>query len=140
MPTWRSHSMHRIAHIFFLTHNRISARSALECGRLRPLWVPCDGRAKRHCMHSIRLHGLTILPFANDSDAVSHERHKERKAVASDRTPKRCAPTQKNMGDAAKSLSPRKELAKPLSNSAKPLQEPQIQSCVVRDGMLPSRR
>ncbi len=33
-------------------HNRISARSALECGRLRPLFVPCDGNAKRHCMDS----------------------------------------------------------------------------------------
>ncbi len=33
-------------------HNRISARSALECGRLRPLFVPWDGNAKRHCMDS----------------------------------------------------------------------------------------
>ncbi len=46
--------MHGVAHIFFLTHNRISARSALECGRLRPLWVPCDGNAKRRCTDSVK--------------------------------------------------------------------------------------
>ena len=39
-----------------------------------------------------RLHVLTILPLGNYSDAVAHDRRKEPKAVASDRTPKRCAP------------------------------------------------
>ncbi len=36
-------------------NNRISARSALECGRLRPLWVPCDGRVQRHHYNSLRV-------------------------------------------------------------------------------------
>ena len=39
-----------------------------------------------------RLHVLTILPLGNYSDAVAHDRRKEPKAVASDRTPMRCAP------------------------------------------------
>ncbi len=63
-----------------------------------PCWsavalVPCDGNAKRRCTDSVKAACANYLPLANDRDTVSHDPRKHRKAVASDRTPKRCAPS-----------------------------------------------
>ncbi len=57
---WRSHSMHSVTHIFFLTHNRILARSALECVSLATaldLGEPIESRTVLR-----RLHPPSVTP------------------------------------------------------------------------------